>query len=237
MSPSFLPDLVIPDLVVADFTKKIVKSISLSYTDEHLKRKFPITWFLVTEALSNVPELEGLALIAPRGVYEENVQHLGEEKFCALLRDAATSMDWHSFLRNGILLNHFITQQTHISLFLDIFYVHPTRNQGMSHLVYSTFSTEGKYKQSSAQLIIFSELVTAVIQSWNATFRGNAADVLLMSISTSAEQRSNGVYARFLGIVNSAGTGKSRMIDQVAKKVVTIPICLRGEDNHIQGTL
>ena len=60
------------NLVVAD-TKKIAKSISLSYTDEHLKRKFPIIWFLVTEALSHVPKLERLALIATRDVYEENV--------------------------------------------------------------------------------------------------------------------------------------------------------------------
>ena len=62
----------------------------------------------------------------------------------------------------------------------------------MSHSVYFTFSTEG----SSAQLIIISELVIAVIKSWDATFHGNAADVLLMSISTSAEQWSNGVYAQ-----------------------------------------
>lgn len=89
-------------------------------------------------------------------------------------------------------------------------------SRGMTDL-YSNFPTE------------------AVIKSWDATFRGNAADVLLMSISTSFDRLSDDVYARFSSIVNSAGTGKSRMVDQVATKVVTIPMCLRGEAQRIQG--
>jgi hypothetical protein len=83
----------------------------------------------------------------------------------------------------------------------------------------------------------FADLVIAVIKSWDATFRGNAADVLLMSISTSFDRLSDDVYARFSSIVNSAGTGKSRMVNQVATKVVTIPMCLRGEAQRIQGML
>jgi hypothetical protein len=76
-----------------------------------------------------------------------------------------------------------------------------------------------------------------VIKSWDATFRGNAADVFLMSISTAFDRPRDDVYARFSSVVNSAGTGKSRMVDQIAKKVVTIPICLRGKDRSIQGML
>jgi hypothetical protein len=82
-------------------------------------------------------------------------------------------------------------------------------------------------------LITFAELVIAVIKSWDATFQGDAADVLLKSISTSLDRQGNDVYAQFSSIVNSTGTGKSRMVDQLGTKVITIPMCLRGEG--VQG--
>ncbi len=68
----------------------------------------------------------------------------------------------------------------------------------------------------------------ALIDSWNATFRGSAADVLMMTISTYLDRRRD-VYARYASMVNSSGTGKSRMVDEVATKIVTIPMCLREE--------
>jgi hypothetical protein len=103
MGTSFLSDFVIPDPVVEVFGSLMMKHISPSYTDEDLKREFDIVWFLVTEALSQVPDLGGQ--IVSRDIYEERVQRLGEGKFCVLLRDALINKDWHSFLQNGILLN------------------------------------------------------------------------------------------------------------------------------------
>lgn len=35
------------------------------------------------------------------------------------------------------------------------------------------------------------------------------------------------VYARMLPFIQSSGTGKSRMLDEAAKSIFTIPICLR----------
>src|SRR6266404_6949092 len=68
----------------------------------------------------------------------------------------------------------------------------------------------------------------ALVDSWNATFRGSAAKVLLMTVSTYLDKRRD-VYARYTSMVNSSGTGKSRMVDEVATKIVTIPMCLREE--------
>jgi len=42
------------------------------------------------------------------------------------------------------------------------------------------------------------------------------------------------VYARATSIVNSSGTGKSRMVDEISTKIITVPMCLR-EDGS-QGT-
>jgi hypothetical protein len=35
------------------------------------------------------------------------------------------------------------------------------------------------------------------------------------------------IYARVLPVVQSSGTGKSRMLDEVAKSLFTFPFCLR----------
>jgi hypothetical protein len=101
MGTSFMSDLVIPDPVIEEFGELVVTYLRPSHTDEDLKRRFHIVWFLATEALSQVPNLRGL--VVARDVFEEKIQRLGEGAFCVLLRDAAKSKDWHSFLCNGII--------------------------------------------------------------------------------------------------------------------------------------
>jgi hypothetical protein len=39
--------------------------------------------------------------------------------------------------------------------------------------------------------------------------------------------RNRPVYARHVSIVNSSGTGKSRIVDEVAREIITVPMCLR----------
>jgi hypothetical protein len=60
----------------------------------------------------------------------------------------------------------------------------------------------------------------------NAPFRGDAADLLLETVPMYLE-KGRRLHAN---IVNSSGTGKSRMVDEVAKKIITVPMCLR--ENH-----
>ena len=63
-------------------------------------------------------------------------------------------------------------------------------------------------------------------QAWSSDFKGDSASVLLATISDHLNKEKK-CYARFTSIVNSSGTGKSRMIDEISRKIITVPICLR----------
>ena len=70
--------------------------------------------------------------------------------------------------------------------------------------------------------------ILAAVDAWDTRYEGNAADVLLATISSSLDFERN-VYARHTCIVNSSGTGKSRMVDELSRKVITMPMCFREE--------
>jgi hypothetical protein len=69
-------------------------------------------------------------------------------------------------------------------------------------------------------------MMTATERAWLFPFKGNAASVLLETISICLDKRRE-PYLRHSSVVNSSGTGKSRMVDEVAMKIITVPICLR----------
>ncbi|KAI0259430.1 hypothetical protein BC834DRAFT_974310 [Gloeopeniophorella convolvens] len=54
----------------------------------------------------------------------------------------------------------------------------------------------------------------------------NATDVLLAIISDYLKTKRNN-YAPLASIINSSGTGKSRMVDELAKTIISVPMCLR----------
>ncbi|KAI0258043.1 hypothetical protein BC834DRAFT_975730 [Gloeopeniophorella convolvens] len=69
-----------------------------------------------------------------------------------------------------------------------------------------------------------------VLESWDLQYRGNATDVLLNIISDYLKtKRTN--YAPLASIINSSGTGKSRMVDELAKTIISVPMCLRDKDS------
>ncbi|KAI0260662.1 hypothetical protein BC834DRAFT_534129 [Gloeopeniophorella convolvens] len=67
---------------------------------------------------------------------------------------------------------------------------------------------------------------TIVEESWECDYRGDAARVLLITISDYLVV-GRGVYFQHANIVNSSGTGKSRMVDELSKTIITVPMCLR----------
>ncbi len=69
-------------------------------------------------------------------------------------------------------------------------------------------------------------LITASVNAWQYTFKGDAANVLIRVISNYLS-KDRPVYTRHTSIVNSSGTGKSRIVDQVAREIITVPMCLR----------
>ncbi|KIL59036.1 hypothetical protein M378DRAFT_284568 [Amanita muscaria Koide BX008] len=68
--------------------------------------------------------------------------------------------------------------------------------------------------------------------AWETDFKGNAAEVLLTTISNSLRKERGNIYARHASIVNSSGTGKSRMVDQMALEIITVPMCLRADGSR-----
>ncbi|KAM6503962.1 hypothetical protein JOM56_000905 [Amanita muscaria] len=86
---------------------------------------------------------------------------------------------------------------------------------------------------------------TAAEGAWETDFKGNAAEVLLTTISNYLKKERGNVYARHASIVNSSGTGKSRMVDQMALEIITVPMCLRAHgtrgfpppDQHLRDWL
>jgi len=65
----------------------------------------------------------------------------------------------------------------------------------------------------------------ATYHAWDSSFQGNAAAVLLKIIQMYLD-RTHETYSRHTSIVNSSGTGKSRMVDENAYEIITIPMCL-----------
>jgi len=66
----------------------------------------------------------------------------------------------------------------------------------------------------------------ATKDAWSGKYKGDLADVLRETI---ADYLSKGrtPYARLTTVVNSSGTGKSRMVDQLGTEIITVPMCLR----------
>jgi hypothetical protein len=89
------------------------------------------------------------------------------------------------------------------------------------------------HKSISASGWHFFDILIVVELSWNRRFEGPAADALLHlhTISTYLTKPPSGSpssYANCAPLVNSSGTGKSRMVDELSKRIITVPMCLRG---------
>jgi len=65
-----------------------------------------------------------------------------------------------------------------------------------------------------------------VIDAWNVPFKGRTVDVLLSVVSSYLDKKTV-TPVKYATIINSSGTGKSRMVDAAAKTIITVPICLR----------
>ena len=72
--------------------------------------------------------------------------------------------------------------------------------------------------------------------SWDRKFEGPAAHVLLWTISLCLTKTLSGSTssscANSVALLEASGTGKSRIVDELSKRVVTVPMCLRGHDTN-----
>ncbi|KAG8708105.1 hypothetical protein FRC08_000107 [Ceratobasidium sp. 394] len=72
----------------------------------------------------------------------------------------------------------------------------------------------------------------ATIKAWGVPFVGPAAELLKQAMDQMNTKRRDANYANFLPIVQSSGMGKSRTVDELARRVFTLPFNLRPTAEH-----
>ena len=70
----------------------------------------------------------------------------------------------------------------------------------------------------------------ATVDSWKQNFVGRSAGLFLLILRD--YMKANGAYARYVAEIQSSGTGKSRIQDELAKVILYIPISLASENGH-----
>lgn len=65
---------------------------------------------------------------------------------------------------------------------------------------------------------------TATVRAWSQEFHGTSAELLYGILKSYIDV--DDVYARFVPLIQSLGTGKSRMVDQLGKRIIYIPLNL-----------
>ncbi|KAM6501263.1 hypothetical protein JOM56_004277 [Amanita muscaria] len=73
---------------------------------------------------------------------------------------------------------------------------------------------------------------SATEKAWNEKYVGSAADCLYDTIKGHCARGDPVVYARYASIIQSSGMGKSRMIDELSKKHLVLPINLRPSSDN-----
>ncbi|KAM6501280.1 hypothetical protein JOM56_004294, partial [Amanita muscaria] len=72
----------------------------------------------------------------------------------------------------------------------------------------------------------------ATEKAWNEQYIGSAADRFYDTIKGQCTRGDPVVYARYASILQSSGMGKSRMIDELSKKHLVLPINLRSSSDE-----
>lgn len=73
--------------------------------------------------------------------------------------------------------------------------------------------------------------LSATVKSWAIPYHGDAHQVLRVAIKKMEEERNiEHAYANMVSIIQSSGTGKSRMVDQLATVEFVFPFNLRLEE-------
>lgn len=78
--------------------------------------------------------------------------------------------------------------------------------------------------------------IDRLYDDWNAKFYGSAPDALKEQINV-GESGATNLYAKTIPIIQSSGTGKSRLVDELSKEFLTISFVFRsnGETGYPPG--
>lgn len=73
--------------------------------------------------------------------------------------------------------------------------------------------------------------ILATEKAWKVGFKGGSAELFRKCLDDMNKGRGGKLYANFVSIIQSSGMGKSRLVDEIAKLIFTIPFCFRSESN------
>ena len=207
----------IPAQVVQKACECLAKTINPEEDDDQIQESLDIVRHFVQRALKHDPNLK--RHLADESKFLENVKNRpgGEQGFIQSLRDMAKDNSWERLFEDGTSFFS-LALTTLIILYLDVFITLKEDSGTPPELI------RGAWQY---QILYISFIVSAATErAWSYTFRGNAQLVLLETISDLLN-RNRSPYARLTSIVNSSGTGKSRMVDELGVAIITVPMCLR----------
>ena len=81
---------------------------------------------------------------------------------------------------------------------------------------------------NKTECILIAELAT--VDSWKQDFVGFSAKLFLLILHDYME--ASDPYARYVAEIQSSGTGKSRIQDELAKSILYIPISLASQNGQ-----
>jgi hypothetical protein len=207
----------IPARFIQEACEDLVYKIRPEYDDNRIQRSLDIVRHFVQRPLKHDPKLK--RHLADESKFLENVKNRpgGEQGFIKSLRDMAKDNSWERLFEDGTSFFS-LALTTLIILYLDVFITLKEDSGTPPELIRGA---------RPYQILYISFIVSAATErAWSYTFRGNAQLVLLETISDLLN-RNRSPYARLTSIVNSSGTGKSRMVDELGVAIITVPMCLR----------
>lgn len=81
------------------------------------------------------------------------------------------------------------------------------------------------------------DMLIGLYHSWNNEFFGKSLDVLRDLLLAEEREFKSNFYAKMIPIIQSSGTGKSRLMDEIGKEFLSISFVLRhpGQDGFPPG--
>jgi hypothetical protein len=188
----------IPAQFIQKACQSLARNILPEEDDDQIKKSLYIVWAIVQCVLEQDLDLKDH--LADEGEFLDNIKKSlgGEQDFIKSLRGMAKDNSWECLLEDGTLFSSFGSNHPDHVLCPDVF-IKPLSTRS---------------------------LILAAKRAWISPFRGNAHLVLLETIADLLD-RDRSPYARLTNIMNSSGTGKSRMVDELGKKIITVPMRLR----------
>ncbi|KAF8339651.1 uncharacterized protein EI90DRAFT_3037372 [Cantharellus anzutake] len=102
------------------------------------------------------------------------------------------------------------------------------RSMASNQVPWSDLFKNGAFLKPEPKTTVELDIDFATTLAWRGTFKGDLANVLLETIADClSKDKVRTPYGGLSCIVNSSGTGKSRMVDQLGTEVITVPMCLR----------